>query len=323
MAKINPEVVRMGEPSDPPTQVSGAKSCPVCGSIRLVSTGIKNGYDLVRCRSCTHAFVAGDVSSAVEQAYGQEYYQPSVGSTEAPGYSDYLGKADQRIAAFETRLAQVERFATTRGTLLDYGCAVGLFVKVAQENGWQAIGYERSGWAARYGRDVLGLDIREPQRNDVPFERNTFDMVTMWDALEHLERPREVLHDIALWLKPGAYLALNTINASSLGAQLAGIAWRHVVPPQHLQYFTRRSLATLLTDAGFQVVALSSSGTCFASAAGAPNRADWRNKLDGLVRYWRIRQPVTRLGLLDEVDIIARKRAQAPSVDTSGASRAK
>jgi SAM-dependent methyltransferase len=215
---------------------------------------------------------------------------------------------DKRMVGFRQRLAQIGRYIERPGRLLDYGCAVGLFVKAAVEAGWSARGYERSSWAASYGRSQFGLDITVADGTVDPFGPNSFDVVTLWDVLEHLEQPRRVLELVSKWLVQGGIVALNTVNSSSLGARLAGSGWRHVYPPHHLQLYSKRSLERLLAEFGFEMMGVQSEGVLFADFRRELTMGRVGAGLESLVRYWRIRPAVTVLNLLDEIEVIAVKR---------------
>lgn len=283
--------------------------CSVCCSDRTQRAIRVEGYDVSRCDECSHLFVSkGLAAGELESAYTDAYYHagPEAGGK---GYEDYLRNADARIQGFKQRLRQIETRVGTRGRLLDYGCAVGFFVKVASEAGWEAIGYERSEWAARYGREMLGLDIVLGDGGDPPpsFD-GRFDVITMWDVLEHLEHPRDVLTSVSKWLKPGGMLALNTINSSSAGARLAGEHWRHLAPPHHLQYFSRASLWRLLTECGLQL--------CWHQNGGVMLEADRRKRrlrgpaamAEFLGTHWRATRLATFFNLRDEIEIMAVRR---------------
>lgn len=282
-------------------------TCTVCLGSKVFPVFQLKGYHLSRCGDCGHLFVSDDVTDAMlEEAYGKGYY--AAGNAENPsGYQDYLGKSDIRIKGFNERLQQVERYAPHRGHLLDYGCAVGLFVKVAADAGWKACGYERSEWAANYARSTLGLDVVTGNGQQPPFASDTFDVVTMWDVVEHLVSPREILGLASEWLRPGGLIALNTVNSSSLGARLAGKNWRHIAPPLHLQYFTRASLVRLLQECGFKIVSMTNNGVMLRSDKTSHALTGPAALLENLVTHWRARPISTALNLLDEVDIIAVK----------------
>jgi SAM-dependent methyltransferase len=280
--------------------------CTVCRSDCLRLVFELEGYEISRCGACTHLFVsAGLTAGDLDSAYDRDYFQAQqVGRTK--GYEDYLRNTNDRLRGFAQRLAFIEQHAGgRRGRLLDYGCAVGLFVKVARDAGWNAKGYERSEWAARYGRDTFGLDIRQGDgRDGLPFE-DPFDVVTLWDVLEHLEQPRRVLDHVAGLLAPHGLLALNTVNSSSVAARMAGKRWRHLRPPHHLQYFSRGSLRRLLEDCGFTLLTLQNQGVMIGDDR---NRIDMHpaiRAIEALSTHRRVKRLATALDLLDEVEVLA------------------
>jgi 2-polyprenyl-3-methyl-5-hydroxy-6-metoxy-1,4-benzoquinol methylase len=281
-------------------------ACTVCGSQDLKVLPSIAGFALAQCRACTHVFVAQSIDERqLDSAYREDYYKAdAVGN----GYDDYVGSAERRISGFRHKVARIERYAAKRGSILDYGCAVGFFLKAAQERGWVGKGYERSEWAVEYGRRVLGLDIELAREDIDPFSAEAFDAVVLWDAIEHLDHPRQVIESIRRWLKPGGLLAVSTINSSSLGARLAGRTWRHFAPPHHLQFFTRRSLLRCLDDAGFDVKEVSANGVCFGSSADHLAKRGWRMAADEVIGHWRARKFASALNLLDEIQVIALKR---------------
>jgi 2-polyprenyl-3-methyl-5-hydroxy-6-metoxy-1,4-benzoquinol methylase len=276
------------------------------------------GHDISRCQQCGHAYVSSRLSAdELEEAYSDVYYHTGNGAGIA-GYADYLGDAHKRMVGFKQRLEHIERHVRKGGRLLDYGCAVGLFVKVAVDAGWDAIGYERSEWAVRYGREALGVDIVQGEgREPSTFERE-FDVITMWDVLEHLEHPREVLGSIARWLKPGGLLALNTINQSSIGARIAGEYWRHLAPPHHLQYFSRASLTRLLEECGFQPLSAQSTGVMLLADRRNSELSKPAAIVEALCTHWRITRLATWLNLRDEIEILAIRSAAISTPQPTG-----
>ena len=260
------------------------------------------GYRIGACRACGHSFVAQEVSEAVlTAAYAEDYY----GGGDGGGYENYLGRLDSRMAGFRERLASVERYVRPPGSVLDVGCAVGLFLRVAQERGWTAIGVERSTWAADYGRRTWGLQILLDMRDAV--RPTGFDLVTMWDVVEHLEQPRHVLEQAHSLLREGGYLALSTVNSSSLGARRAGRAWRHLVPPLHLQYFTKASLFDLLRRTGFRPVTHHPDGVCLGASGSPATLRGVTRRLEALVMHWRLQRLTRALNLRDEIGVIAQR----------------
>lgn len=285
-------------------------SCPVCGGNDLAPSWTVNGYGLSRCARCTHLFVATGVApGALDDAYERDYYIGD-GSTRT-GYEDYLANAPQRMRGFVQRLRELERYTAGRGRLLDFGCAVGLFVKVAADAGWDAIGLERSAWAADYGRKHFGLTIVSGNGDEGAAFTGQFDMVTMWDVLEHLENPRGVVGRAAEWVRPGGILALNTVDSAAFGARIAGVHWRHLAPPHHLQFFTRESLMHLLQACGFRLLSVHSRGVMWGADRRRKQLDSLRAFSEAVATHWHVRSLANALHLLDEVDIVAVREGAA------------
>jgi SAM-dependent methyltransferase len=287
---------------------SSMTRCTVCQGTDVRPSFEIGSYALSHCNQCGHTWVSAGVDGDVlAKAYGEEYYAAG-DEGHAVGYRDYLRDAKLRSKGFKERLDLIERHVPKRGRILDYGCAVGLFVKVAADAGWDSMGYERSEWAANYGRRELGVNIVVGDgTRGLPFEGG-FDVVTMWDVVEHLDDPRAVVGAVARVLKPGGLLALNTVNGSSVGARLAGRDWRHLAPPHHLQYFTRASLTRLLNELDLQLVSTRALGVLLgAKRAEAPLRgvASW---VEYAATHWRTAPMAGRLNLLDEIEVFAAKR---------------
>ena len=267
------------------------------------------GYQVSRCGDCTHVFVSGGlVPDELDKAYTRDYYRAGT-TADAAGYRDYLDDAEARMRGFKTRLSQIEQWApVAKGRLLDFGAAVGLFVKVASDAGWEAVGYERSAWAAQYGREQFGVDILVGTGSEVPEFESRFDVVTMWDVIEHLERPRDVFDLVTKWLKPGGLLALNTVNSSSIGARIAGRHWRHLAPPHHLQYFSRKSLRRLLQEYGLETLWLKNSGVIVMADRRRQQLPGFIAAVERIGTHWRFSRLATLLNLRDEIEAGARRR---------------
>ena len=281
--------------------------CPVCRSGATAHFAVVDGYSFIRCRECGHLYLHDGVPEAfLANAYGAAYYGQCDGEAEKLGYDDYLRDSQKRMRGFDQRLADLERYVSRPGRLLDFGCAVGLFVRVAQDRGWQAIGYDRSEWATAYGRDKLGVTLHGGEMPQ--FEEQSFDLVTMWDCIEHLNEPRQVLVKIRRWLRPGGILAVNTVNSSSLGARLAGSAWRHIAPPLHIHLFSAGSLSRLVSDVGFSTLRRTGEGIVFGAARhDEGGRAAAWDALNDVVCHWRLKRISSLLNLRDEVFLLARK----------------
>jgi SAM-dependent methyltransferase len=189
-------------------------------------------------------------ASELADLYGETYYV-SVDSRER-GYDGYVTEAENWRRTFRDRLRDLPRVP---GKLLDVGAATGFFVEQARATGWDAMGVEPSEWAAAYARNELGVDVRPGTLESLQFPDATFDVVTMWEVIEHLPDPRTTLAEVKRILRPGGRLVLSTPDAGSLAARLSGrrwLGWRKV--PEHVFFFDRANLDRLLGQSGFTPV---------------------------------------------------------------------
>jgi SAM-dependent methyltransferase len=137
--------------------------------------------------------------------------------------------------------------------LLDVGCGHGLMLDEAQKLGYEAVGLEISAASAAFGRETLGLDIREHTAEDLDDDER-FDVIMLNDVLEHLANPVgtiERCHDL---LAPNGLLCVVTPDPSSLTARIAGRRWWGLVPA-HSYLIPRRTLLELLMARGLTIAA--------------------------------------------------------------------
>lgn len=149
-------------------------------------------------------------------------------------------------------LALVARYKLPPGRLLDVGCGAGLFVCWAQKAGWEATGVDASARAVAGGglERCPGVRFRAGLLSEVDFPAGSFEVVTLWNVLEHLPRPAETLDRIRTWLARDGWLFLSLPNADSRTARLMGKRWVLLLR-EHLWYFSPATMATLLSRSGF------------------------------------------------------------------------
>lgn len=237
--------------------------CPLCGSEAT------ERFDLAH----TSVWVCGSDECGLQFANPQldgemlartyaKYYYPS---------NDSLGGAIYENTPEEILRQTFGEFSSRIGplmgkTLLDFGCGVGKLCLIAQEYGLQATGIEADPSARLTAAQTGGLkvyaDFQELQAA-LPFER--FDIITMWDVIEHLREPWEDLQNLSNRLRPGGYLLVSTPNARSLRARLRQSRWDNILNPTHFYYFTRKSLRAVLYRADFNEVTEVHFAVCYPS----------------------------------------------------------
>lgn len=153
----------------------------------------------------------------------------------------------------DMRLREIERWKRP-GRLLDVGSGKGRFVWRAKARGWSARGVEPVPGTVKLARTRYGVDVVEGTLIDAHFPAGSFDVVTMWHVLEHVEDPRTELREVSRTLADDGLLALEVPNIASLQARIGGDRWFHLMLPHHLVHYTPRALRSVLASAGFDVV---------------------------------------------------------------------
>lgn len=140
------------------------------------------------------------------------------------------------------------------GRLLDVGCALGGFLHAARSSGFNVSGVEPSKCAADNASCKLGIEVANCDLKSAGLAEESFDVITMWDTLEHLRDPNETLNEAWRLLQKDGLLFFSTGDASSSWARLTGRGWHLLTPPQHLYYYSPASISVLLKKSGFVYV---------------------------------------------------------------------
>ena len=163
----------------------------------------------------------------------------------------YDDEREGRIHTFSRELKQLRRL-TQPGRLLDVGSHVGVFVEVAGKLGWVAEGVEPSRWAAQVAQS-RGLAVTSGTLDDLHVAPGSYDLITLWDVIEHLPDPAAELRRLHGYLRPGGLLAVSTMDVDAPIARLLGRHWPWYMQ-MHLYYFSRRTLARLVSNAGYELI---------------------------------------------------------------------
>jgi 2-polyprenyl-3-methyl-5-hydroxy-6-metoxy-1,4-benzoquinol methylase len=217
---------------------------PTSGSAFLcTSPDYGQHYRIVQCRQCGFIYASprGD-SAAIQAAYQ---------SVEDPLYEQ---EREGRRWTFRKHLEPLHRLTgAPRGRkLLDVGAYTGVFVEVARAAGWAAEGMEPSAWAAGEA-NKLGLPVRQGTLAGSGYPPESFDVVTLWDVIEHLNDPRGELERVCRLLKPGGLVVVHTMDIDSPTARLMGRRWPFLME-MHIAFFSRATLRAMLERVGFQYV---------------------------------------------------------------------
>jgi 2-polyprenyl-3-methyl-5-hydroxy-6-metoxy-1,4-benzoquinol methylase len=218
-----------------------SRSCPVCGGGETTPHLRKKDLTLVQCAACAMVYIH---SVPPEYASG-EYYDKA-------GTEYYLSPAklesDYSPVRFERELRLFHRHCP-RGPVLDVGCSSGAFLFHLNQRwpgAYQIAGTDVSGAPLDYA-ESRGVPVLRGSFPKLDFGSRRFAAVTFWAVLEHLFEPRTFSEKAWSILEPQGLCFVLVPNLKSLAVRCLGPKYRYVYP-QHLNYFTRRTLERLAGD---------------------------------------------------------------------------
>lgn len=149
------------------------------------------------------------------------------------------------------RLKSIEKFLDMeRGRILDIGCSFGAFIKTAKNTGWQAYGIEISKHMADFTKRKMQLNVFHGTLEEAKYPKGFFDVITMFDVLEHVPNPRKTIKECNKILKNNGLLVIQTPAIDSLYSKIRGKKWDYY-GLQHLNYFSKKTMNTLLGKNNF------------------------------------------------------------------------
>jgi len=234
----------------------GMQQCLICES-KISIAFRKNGYAYFRCGSCGMLLVDLHLTPVeVFSHYSEDYFeaQSSGAAKSRRGYPSYRGAQDTLRASFEDKLTLVRSYVHS-GRLLDAGAAYGLFLQTASPY-FECMGIDVSEYASSVARDEFGMNVQARDIVNTGFPDNHFDLVVLWDIIEHLIQPMEALVEVHRILKPGGRVFISTDDASNWLPRMLGSRWWALGAPMHLCHFSKKGMIIALQRAGLEIDAL-------------------------------------------------------------------
>ncbi len=243
----------------PPAQVD--VHCPLCGAddyrvkvedtmgtrvadprvhYTCTSSAFGEHGRIVECRSCHLVYMnPRPHHEAVVENYGDVEDQ------------EYIEEEQGRLETFADSLELVQKYRRS-GQLLDVGCHVGTFLTLAEQAGFDVAGVEPSRWGAEIARTRINGSVHCGAIEDAPLPEGGYDVITLWDVIEHLPDPALDIRAIHSALRPGGVFVISTMDVESLFARAFGRRWPWYMQ-MHLVYFSRQTLCEILRREGFQI----------------------------------------------------------------------
>ena len=233
--------------------------CILCASPRLQPLPRYAATCLVRCGACSLVFAeripTSDELIAHYETYGRN---ACLSPITVQRYHELLG-------GFE--------LYRRKGRLLDVGCDVGYFLDLAKGHGWDVHGTEYTDEAVAICREK-GLTIHQGPLHAENYTPGDFDVITYFEVIEHINNPREDLAQVSSLLRPGGLFYCTTPNFGSASRALLQEKWNVISYPEHLTYYTAKTLSRLLREHGFRIRRLESTGFSLSRYRAGTGRAD-------------------------------------------------
>jgi 2-polyprenyl-6-hydroxyphenyl methylase/3-demethylubiquinone-9 3-methyltransferase len=238
--------------------MSGQSHCKICGSgdapVRFLL--YRTDVAVRRCRDCGFTFV--DYRADEEHLVSSGHDLAGVPDAEPSA-----------AAKWERRLKIYAQYGggLSGKRLLDVGAGGGSWLAAARAAGAEVCGTEFCETCREYARAQFALQLEPHVLEDTYWQSRagTFDVVTFWDVLEHVNEPREFLQQAAAMVRPGGHLMLSTPvrdtwfdrageTAYRCTFGRAGFLLQQRYSHTHLQIFHSQQLKSLLVEAGFRAL---------------------------------------------------------------------
>lgn len=232
-------------------------ACDVCGAESpepLLASPRLDG-PLVRCRRCGLVYVGRrgrDFTFTHADPAKSDALARRVDALELVDVAVEEAEAPWRHQALLARLRAIRRHVDG-GRLLDLGCAAGDFLSVAAGGGFEVVGVEPHPVTSAWARENRGLDVRTGTLADTDLPAASFDVVTLFHVVEHLDSPRATLAEVARLLRAGGVVAVETPTVDGLWFRLLRGRWRQLIP-DHYFFFSASTLGRLLEETGFEAL---------------------------------------------------------------------
>ena len=237
-------------------------NCPICNSSKTSKAfdavdhfSTKETFPICDCTSCGFRFTNNFPS---EDSIGRYYDSP-----------DYISHSDSKTGLInrlyhffrkqmlKKKIDLVSKYVVPRQKdnirLLDIGSGTGYFLNAAKERGYAVTGIEKDSNARDYAITNFGLDVKDEQ-SLWALKDESFDVITLWHVLEHLDNLNEVVDKIKSILKPNGVMILALPNHNSHDAKKYKGYWAAYDVPRHLWHFTPDSVEKLLSKHQFNII---------------------------------------------------------------------
>ncbi len=223
-------------------------NCRLCQNNSFNIWGVRDNLTLYQCSNCELVFFFPyPTQEELDAFYNDQYHNKR----------SYNGEGEVgrlRKEMYKLDILDLEKKISVRGRFLDVGCAEGVFLSMLN-HGWERYGIDVSQTAIE--RASQKENVIAEKKNIAEMENSFFDVVHLRGVFEHLLEPLHFVRQVNLKLKENGYLVLsNTPNINGIIPRLFRGRFKLVLPNEHVNYFSKRSIQILLEKEGFTINAI-------------------------------------------------------------------
>jgi len=221
-------------------------ACPVCGQQHISKvltakdfTVSSEYFDIFHCNDCTARFT----QHAPQGNNAMRYYESVNYISHSDTRKGIINKLYHAVRkkTLRSKKALIISHTKNKKTLLDIGAGTGAFAFVMQQHGWAVTGIEPDEGARKLALEKYRLLLKSPETfYSLPAE--SFDAITLWHVLEHVQDLHEYIHYFKKILKPGGTIFIAVPNYTSFDAALYREYWAAYDVPRHLYHFSPQSI---------------------------------------------------------------------------------
>jgi 2-polyprenyl-3-methyl-5-hydroxy-6-metoxy-1,4-benzoquinol methylase len=227
-------------------------NCGLCGSEENQFVRRVRGFRIVQCNHCSCIYTNPRVT--------WKYFQPNIPLPKKLSIyqRDYWPKRKRSADSFWQHASSYRQ----TGYFLEIGCGFGFLLNEARTRGWMTVGMEIAQDEAEWGRQHFDLDIVTSLQHK-HLHPGQFDVVVLWDVIEHIPDVHSLLQDCYRLLRPGGLLFLKTPNGDGLilrstwwSKGYLPLYWQFVYPAnplEHIYHFTPTVLSKIMQQHKFTV----------------------------------------------------------------------
>ncbi len=208
--------------------------CRACGTAKL-RVGLATGQD--------------PVTEEQSHLYGEHYWNEHMRQFGYPTLSERVrGDLSERAQYW---LAHLLKYRLPPGRTLEIGSAHGGFVKLLSVAGFNALGMEMSPGIIEKSKQWFKVDISRGPIEHSERELGMFDVILLFDVLEHFADPASTMRVVLSHVAPDGVVVLQTPNYDDVGSD----RWHQFKPPEHTYLFSSASIHEFLCRLGFEHLA--------------------------------------------------------------------